>query len=177
MTKLMFTTILAAVLAITGTASGDEAPAHTHMTMEASMTGVHVIGLVPEGLRLDSKTAGVVTDGLFAGSAVEGIDHVLFRHDGVMVMDYRGAILLPNGLAVALTLRGFMHDATLTPAFEAMLDPEFEFADIDMPVHGAAWFQTMAPEYAFLNHTVFSFTGTLNIATGEVRATYISLAE
>ena len=80
---------------------------------------------------------GVVTEGLFAGNHVEGVDRVLFRHDGVMVIDYRGVILFPDGLAVGITLKGFMHDATLTPPFEAMLDAELEFADVDMPVHGA----------------------------------------
>ena len=136
-----------------------------------------MIGVVPEGRRLDSKTSGVVTEGLFAGNHVEGIDRVLFRHDGVMVIDYRGVILLPDGLAVGITLKGFMHDATLTPPFEAMLDAELEFADVDMPIHGAVWFQTMVPEHAFSNDRVFSFAGALDVAEGEVRAIYRSLVE
>ena len=57
-----------------------------------------------------------------------------------------------------------------------MLDPEFEPQDADVPMHGAAWFQTMAPQYAFLNHTVFGCTGTANFATGFVRITCRSLA-
>ena len=177
MTKVLLTTILTATLAITGAAIADEAPLPTYFSTEKSIVEYHVIGVVPEGMRVDSKTSDVVTEGLFAGNQVEGIDYVLFRHDGVMVIDYRGVIQLPNGLAVGITLKGFMHDATLTPPFEAMLGPEFEFADVDMPIHGAVWFQTMVPEYAFLNDRVFSFTGALNVAKGEVRATYRSLVE
>ncbi len=75
----------------------------------------------------------------------------------------------PSGLSVGVTLLGSMHDPTLTPPLEAMLDPEFEFADVDMSLHGAAWCQTMAPQYAFVNHTVYSSTGTRNVARGEVR--------
>jgi hypothetical protein len=46
-----------------------------------------------------------------------------------------------------------------------------------LEVHGAAWLQTMASAYTFVNHTVFGLRGTYNPATGETRITFRSLAD
>ena len=172
-----FCICLVALLVIAGTAIADDVPVTTFYTSEAALVGVDFIGLVPGGLRLNSKFTGTVTDGLFAGSTTEGVDHVLIRPDFVMEMNAREIIAIPDGPPVAVTIMGFWVPTTEMPPLEAMLDPDFAFADVEIPGHGAAWFETMAPQYAFLNHTVFSFTGTINIARGEVRVTYRSLAE
>lgn len=172
-----FSICLCALLAIAGTAIAEDTPATTFYTGEGTVVGYDFVGLVPGGLRLNSKFAGTVTDGLFAGSTSEGIDYVLIRPDFVMEMNAREIITIPDGPPVAVTIKGFWVPTMEMPPLEAMLDPDFEFADVEIPGHGAAWFETMAPQYAFLNHTVFSFTGTINIARGEIRLTYRSLAE
>ena len=177
MKRHSFRVLLVALLTIAGTALAEDPPATTFYTVEATVVGYDFIGLVPGGLRLNSKFAGTVTDGLFAGSAAEGVDYVLIRPDFVMEINIREIITIPDGPPVAVTIKGYWVPTTEMPPLEAMLDPDFAMPDVEIPGHGAAWFETMAPQYAFLNHTVFSFTGTINIARGEVRVTYRSLAE
>ncbi len=168
---------LVALLTLAATAIARDVPVTAFYTAEATLVGYDFVGLVPGGLRLNSKYTGTVTDGLFAGSAVEGVDYVLIRPDFVMEMNIREIITIPDGPPVAVTVRGFWVPTVEMPPLEAMLDPDFAMPDVEIPGHGAAWFETMAPQHAFLNHTVFSFTGTINIARGEVRVTYRSLAQ
>jgi len=164
-----------AVLVVAGTAIADDAIETPYFMTESQLVGNDVIGLVPGGLRFDGHTSGVVIEGLLAGATTTGIDYLLMRHDGVGVIDARWFVVDPDGVTVAITVKGFLGEPS--PGFiEAMLDPEFESPDIDIPLHGAAWLETMAPQYAFLNYTVFGFTGTINMVEGILRMTYRSLA-
>lgn len=175
MKRLLFAALMIAVVAMLGTAIAQDAIETPFFVLEGEAVGQDFVGLVPEGLRIDGHTRGVVTDGLFAGATTSGIDYLLFRHDGVGVIDARWLLVDADGATVAITLKGFIGEPS--PGFlEAFLDPEFEPADVDIPSHGAAWFQTMAPQYAFLNHTVVGFTGMLNIAQGVIRLTGRPLA-
>ena len=177
MKKLSLSVCLAAMIAITGATFADDAPTVPYLTAEIQSTGQNPVGLVPEGLRIDGHATFVITDGLFAGTTGTSIDYSLVRPDGVTILDARGYGVDPDGTPVAMTLKGFYGDPTLMPPLEAWLDPDFEAPDADIPLHGAAWFQTMAPQHAFVNHTVFGFTGTINFATGRLHLTYRSLAE
>jgi len=131
--------------------------------------------LVPEGLRGDGHTLGVITEGMLAGATMTGTDYIVYRHDGVGVIDARYFVSGEDGSTAAITLKGFLGEPS-PGLLEALLDPEFEFPDMDIPLHGAAWLQTMAPQYAFANHTVFGFTGTINLAAGLLRLSFRSLA-
>ena len=175
MNKLLFAAIVAAIVGVAGTAIADDAAATPYMVIEAQMVGQDVIGLVPEGLRLNGHTRGVITEGLLAGATTTGVDSMLVRHDGVSVLDARYFAVHPDGVTVAITLKGFSGEPS-PGLLEAMLDPAFEFPNVDIPAHVAAWFQTMAPQYAFLNHTVFGCTATVNMVEGVIRATCRPLA-
>jgi hypothetical protein len=170
MKKLVLAVIMATLVAAAGTAIAENEPTLPYIVVEAQIVGQDVIGVVPEGLRIDSHTRGVVTEGILAGATTTGIDYMLIRHDGVSVLDARWLAVHADGLTVAITLRGFSGEPT-PGLLEAMLDPEFEFPDVDIPAHVAAWFHTMAPQYAFLNHTVFGCTGTVNMVEGVIRST------
>jgi len=176
MKKLLLNAALAAMVAIAGAVFSSEPIGPMHMTSEAQLTGQNRVGLVPEGLRIDSYSTGVFTDGLLAGATYDGIDYVLIRHDGVAVLYGRYYAVVPDGATVAFTLRGFMGEPT-PGLLEAMLDPAYEPPDVDIPWHGAFWFETMAPQYAFLNHTIFAGTATLNLATGVLLGTLRPIAE
>ena len=175
MKKLLLAAILAAIMGIAGTASADDAAEVPYFEVEAQLVGMDVIGLVPEGLRIDGHTRGVVTDGLFEGFTTTGVDYMVLRHDGVTIIDARWLVVGPDGVTVALVVKGFGGEPS-PGLLEAMLDPEFEFPDVDRPMHGAAWLQTMAPQYAFLNHSVFGFTGSVNMTEEALRMTFRSLA-
>lgn len=175
MKKLLFAAMMAALFAFNGIAMADDAIATPYMVMEVEMVGHDFIGLVPEGIRLHGHSSGVVTDGLLAGATTTGVDYMLYRHDGVGVLDVRGFAVHPDGVTVAMTMKGFMGEP-MPGMLEAMLDPSFEPQDVDIPLHGAAWFETMAEQYAFLNHSVFGCTGTVNYVEGVARMTCRSLA-
>ena len=175
MKKLLFAAILAAIMGIAGTAIADDAAATPYIAWEAQFTGQDAIGLVPEGIRLDVYVSGVVTDGLLVGAVANGVDYLLVRHDGVVVIDARYFVADTDGVTVAITLKGFAGEPS-PGVMQAILDPEFEPPDVDIAIHGAAWLHTMAPRFGFLNHTVFAFTGTVNQAEGVVRVTCRPLA-
>jgi len=175
MGRLLFAAIMTALVAVTGAAIADDAMATPYLVAEFQSVGLNVVGLVPEGLRFDAPARGVITDGLLAGATMTGIDYVLMRHDGVGIIDARWFVEHPNGVTVALTARGYSGEPA-PGVIEAMIDPAFVPPDVDIPIHGAIWMETMAPQYAFLNHTVFGFTGTSNWATGVLRVTARSLA-
>ncbi|GEM_PF-1202680 len=168
---------LAAMLACSSTAFADTHGTATGYTAEATVTAIHPIGLVPGGLRMNGHFVGTITEGLFAGSTFEGIDYNLARPDGVFVADVRMLIAIPDGPPVAVRIMGFWVPTDEMPPLEAFLDPDFEFPDVDIPGHMAVWHETMLPQYAHLNHTVFGLSGTLNLARGELRWTVRSLAE
>ena len=170
MKRLLLAAIMLALVAIGGTAIAEDAATTPSMVVEAQIVNMEVIGLVPEGLRIDSHTRGVVTEGFLAGATTTGVDYLLIRHDGVSVLDARWLVVHADGFSAAITIKGFSGEPT-PGLLEAMLDPEFEFPDVDSPAHAAAWFQTMAPQYAFLNHTVFGCNATINMVQGVIRST------
>jgi len=176
MKRLLLAAIMAALVVITSSVFSSEPLGPRHMTVEGQMTGQKLVGMVPEGLRYDGPSTGVITDGLLAGATFEGVDYALIRHDGVMVIDARYFGVAPDGATLAMTLKGFMGEP-MPGLLEAMLDPEYEQPDVEVPVHGAAWFETMAPQYAFLNHTVYAMTGTVNPAKGTIRSVFRPIAE
>ena len=175
MKKLLLAALMASVLAVSGMAIADDADARPYAVMEIQMVGQDFIGLVPEGIRFDGHSSGVITEGLLAGATTTGIDYLLYRHDGVGVLDIRGFAVHPDGVTSSMTMKGFLGEP-MPGMLEAMLDPDFEPPDVDIPLHGAAWFQTMASQYAFLNHTVFGCTGIANFVEGVARITCRSLA-
>jgi len=180
MRKSLLTVTLVVLVAVAGCATAQDEVGEASMVLEGRMNAHHLVGLVPEGIRLDSYSSGRFTGGVLTGATGDWIDYLLIRPDGVRVIDVRGYAEGPDGTRVAWTMKGFFAEPGPPPLevrLEAMLDPEFEFPDVDFPIHGAAWFQTMESEYDFLNYTVFGFTGTMNPFLGEMRITFRSLAD
>ena len=175
MHTLTLAALMIALVAVPGTTIAQDAPDTPYFVVEVQLVEQNLVGLVPEGLRLDGHTRGAITEGLLAGATTTGIDYLLIRQDGVGVIDVRGFAQHPDGATAAFAMRGYLGEPA-PGVVEAMLDPEYVPPDADIPLHGASWWETMAPQYAFLNHTVFGFTGTINLATGMLRMTFRSLA-
>ena len=178
MKKLLSAICLAATLALTATALADDAPTRPYISIEGSTVDQIVIGLVPTGLRIDEVYSATVTSGLFEGATGRSTNYALLRNDGVFVVDIRGAFFATDGVVVGVRIQGYSQPLPLTP--EAFLDPAFEPPDPDeanIRLHGLMWIETMAPQYAFLNHTVFDMHGTFNMATGEMQITYTAMVD
>jgi hypothetical protein len=130
---------------------------------EAAFTDLVPIGLVPEGLRLDAHFAGSVVDGDFAGAGVRGIDYLLFRSDGVGVLDVYEVLATERG-SVSVRAGGYLvppPEFELPPT-EVLLSPEFQWPDVSLPFHGFALFRTGAVGLEWLNRTVAAFEGEAN---------------
>jgi hypothetical protein len=142
---------------------------------EAEFTRLTPIGLVPTGARIDVGFAGTLNEGPLAGSTVEGIDYLLMRRDGTSVIDVREVVTRSDGATAAIAAGGFVVPPFPMPPLEAMLEPDFVWPDLDLPLHGSARVETMIPELQSANSTVYAFTGTANVGAGRlaIRATSI----
>jgi hypothetical protein len=136
---------------------------------EAQFSDLVPIGPVPEGLRLDAHFQGRVTDGELAGAAVRGVDYLLFRSDGVGVLDVRET-LIGEGVSVEVRAGGYLipPEGFSLPEPQVLLSPEFAWPDIELPFSGFATFRTPAPEWRRLNETVGIFTGAANPGVGSL---------
>ena len=137
---------------------------------EAQFIEVVPIGAVPAGLRIDAHFAGSVIEGPLAGATVRGIDYVLIRADGVSALDVREVITTAAGGRIEVRAQGYGQGraGAALPPLEVLQSPEFRWPDAPVPILGAAYCQTAAPKLAWLNRTVFVYTGTVNLGTGEL---------
>ena len=172
--RLLCAAVLAALVVVGGTVIADDAIETPYLVIEAQIADQDMVGLVPGGWRGDGDARGAITDGMLPSASTIGIDYLVLRPDGVGIIDARWFVADADGLTAAITLKGFIGEPS--EPFGAMLDPAFEVPDVDIPLHGAAWLRTMAPQDAFVNHTVFGFTATINMDTGLLRLTGHSLA-
>lgn len=127
------------------------------------------VGLFADGIRFHNQFEGTVVDGPFAGGRIFGLDKFLLRPDGV------GEIVAPEVIddgetCVALDVRGYLVPPAGTPQLPltAVLQPGFEFPDLDFRVTGAATIATTAPAHLHLNAAVAVIEGTVNMATGHM---------
>ena len=134
---------------------------------EATFTDLVPIGLVPEGLRLDPHFSGSVVDGDFAGASVRGTDYLLFRSDGVGVLDVWEVLATESG-SVSVRAGGYLLPPTgfELPPPEVLLSEEFQWPDIALPIHGFAVYRTGAAGLELLNRTIATFTGEVNPGLG-----------
>jgi hypothetical protein len=135
---------------------------------QAQVNRIAPIGLLPEGLRIDVGFAGTLTEGPLTGAAIEGIDYLLIRHDGVAVIDARELVTGADGTTISLRVDGYIVPPFEMPELSALLDPSFSWPDVDLPLHGAARPQSAAPALQAVNRTVYAFTGTVNMARGSL---------
>ncbi len=143
--------------------------------LEATISGMVPIGVVPEGLRMDVGVEGAIVDGPMAGGRVTGTDYLLVRPDGIGVLDVREVVHLPAGTTVALTVTGYLHPPFPVPPLD-QIGPDTEWPDVDVPIHGAVTMRTADPSLAACNRTVYGMTGTVNMGRGQIRARAESLA-
>jgi hypothetical protein len=132
------------------------------------------VGLVPEGLRITIGFDGEVEGGElarhgFLGARVWGIDHLLLRADGVGVID------APKTVAAG-DRRFYEHvqayclppEGLELPPLPALLEPGFEWPDVDFPIVGFSTFRTGVPGLERLNRAVARIDGWGNFAARRV---------
>lgn len=139
-----------------------------HYSFQAQLTRIAPVGLTPEGLRIDIGFAGTVTAGPWAGCVIEGIDYLHIRPDGIGVIDARELVSGEQGVMAAVHAEGYVVPPFEMPPLPALLDPTFAWPDVELPLHGSARVQTALSENGSANHTVFGFTGSVNMSRGSL---------
>jgi hypothetical protein len=141
---------------------------------EAELTRISPIGLTAQGLRIDAGFTGSLTEGQLTGCTIEGIDYLLIRPDGVDVIYARDLISTPDRAIAAIRAEGYI---VPMPELSILADPNFQWSDVDLPFHGAHFWETSDKDLSPAAATVYSFTGSVNIATRVLKVSACSLAQ
>lgn len=132
-------------------------------SFRGQLTRMSPVGITPDGLRIDIGFAGTISDGPLAGCALDGVDYLLIRPDGVGVVDAREIVSGPGGLATSIHAEGYIVAAFPMPELSVLADPSFSWPDADLQMHGSSRVQTADPALARANSTIYGWTGTVNI--------------
>jgi hypothetical protein len=143
---------------------------------QAEVTHIRPIGLTARGLRIDISLTGRVTEGQLTGRAVEIIDYLLIRPDGVGVIDARDMIFDGDRVIAAIQAEGYIVPPFPLPELPILADPDFQWPDVDLPVHGAHFWETSRDDLSVAAATVYGFTGSANIGAGLLKLSAHSLA-
>ena len=143
---------------------------------QAQVTHIRAIGLTARGLRLDISLTGSVTEGQLTGCTVEIIDYTLIRPDGIAVIDARDMISDGDRVIAALRAEGYIVPPFPMPELSVLADPNFQWPDVNLPLHGAHFWETSEKDLFTTAATVYGFTGSANIATGVLKLSARSLA-
>lgn len=135
---------------------------------EAELT-LNVVGPVAEGLQMSNPFEGRVTEGVFDGARVWGIDPFLLRKDGVGVVDVAKTIS-GDGYHVYEHVRAYSRppEGLEMPPLDVLMDPDFEWPDVAFPIQGSSTFRAGTPEWTWLNRAIARVDGWANLATGDL---------
>ena len=144
---------------------------------EARFTNIVPIGLTPVGLRVDLDYTGTITDGPLTGATISGADFFLLRPDGIGQVNVRERITRGDRVVASLRFVGYVVPPIPMPELPTLLSPDFEWPDIDLPMHGAAFFDATSEELPTATATVYgATTGAVNLAARTLRLAAASLA-
>jgi hypothetical protein len=143
---------------------------------QAEVTRIRPVGLTARGLRIDISLSGSVTEGQLTGGAVEIIDYLLIRPDGVGIIDARDMIFDGDRVVAAIRAEGYIVPPFPMPELSVLADPNFQWPDVDLPMHGAHFWETSREDLSTAAATVYGFTGSANIGAGLLELSAHSLA-
>ncbi|MGH3918622.1 MAG: hypothetical protein ACRDSG_06230 [Pseudonocardiaceae bacterium] len=143
---------------------------------QAELTRITPVGLTALGLRIDFGFTGSLTEGRLAGCALEGIDYLLIRPDGVGLIDVRELISDGDRVIAAVRAQGYIVPPFPMPELSVLADPNFQWPDVDLPLHGAAFWETSDEDLSTAATAVYGFTGSANVVTRVLKVSARSLA-
>lgn len=134
------------------------------------------LGLTALGLRIDFGFAGSLTEGRLTGCTLEGIDYLLVRPDGVGVIDARELVFNGDRVIAAIRVEGYVVPPFPMPELSVLADPNFQWPDVDLPLHGAAFWETSDEDLSTAAAAVYGFTGSASVVTRILKVSARSLA-
>lgn len=143
---------------------------------EGQFTNVVPIGLTPLGLRVDLDFTGTLTDGPLTGATISGTDFLLLRHDGIGQVNVQERITQGDRVVASLRFLGYAVPPIALPELSVLFTPDFAWPDIELPMHGAAFFEAASEEVSAATATVYGISGAVNLGAGTVHIAAKSLA-
>jgi hypothetical protein len=148
----------------------------TDYTIDAKFTNLIMVGVTPTGVRLDAEFVGEVTSGPMVGAKFTGTDFLLLRQDGVGQVDVRARLTKGGSVIASEKYLGYLVPQGPLPDPAAMQSPDFTWPDGRIPVHGAAFWEAAAPEFAEFTRTVYGITGWVDLGARSLHVEGTSLA-
>jgi hypothetical protein len=104
---------------------------------------------------------------------VQGVDYLLFRADGVGVLDVYRTITAGDGRVISARVHGYVLPpaGVEMPPPPVLLAPDFRWPDAEFPIHGFALYRTGAADREELNSTVGTVEGSANSGTDVLSVT------
>jgi hypothetical protein len=144
---------------------------------EGRFTNIVPVGLTPLGLRVDLDFTGTITEGPLTGATLLGTDFFLLRPDGIGQVHTRERITRGDRVAASLQFMGYVVPPIAMPALSVLLSPDFQWPDIDLPMHGATFVEAASEEWSAATATVYgASSGAVNLAARTLRLEAKSLA-
>ena len=122
---------------------------HFGIDMQTALSGGSPIP--PEGLRFDVPFAGEIKGDKLSGK-IEGIDYVLLRGDGIVILHIHAVITTDDGERIA-----FFGEGVATPQQDSPI----------VELRESVCLQTASPTFAWLNKVHIWATGPLDLSTGK----------
>jgi hypothetical protein len=148
-----------------------------------SCTGWHRCTLavicLPWGLprQLTSSRLGRWRRCSLTGAAISGTDYFLLRPDGIGQVNVRQRITQDDRVVASLRFLGYVVPPIPMPELPVLLSPEFVWPDLDLPMHGAAFFEDTSEEMSAATATVYGARdGAVNLGARTLRLEAVSLA-
>ncbi len=82
------------------------------------------------------------------------------------VIDARELISDGDRVIAVARSEGYIVPPFRMPELSVLADPGFRWPDVDLPLHGAAFFETSDESLSTAAATVYAFTGSVNVAAG-----------
>lgn len=134
---------------------------------QAQINRIAPVGLVPSGLRMNLGFAGTLASVALPNMAIEGTCYLVIRHDGIGVINAHELVIDSDGaVAVSINAGGYVVPPMPIPDLAVVADPTFQWPDVDLAMRGWTCPQSGRADLTELNHAVFAFLGTINMATG-----------
>jgi hypothetical protein len=144
---------------------------------EGRFTNIVPVGLTPLGLRVDLDFTGTITAGPLTGATLLGTDFFLLRPDGIGQVHTRERITRGDRVAASLQFLGYVVPPIAMPDLSVLLSPDFQWPDIDLPMHGATFVEAASEEWSAATATVYgASSGAVNLAARTLRLEAKSLA-
>lgn len=138
--------------------------------LEGELRGGAPVDTCPEGIRFVHGLDATVVAGPFAGDRLTGLDQFTIRPDGTVSLAGPQTIE-SGGTPVSVELRAILVQPSEKerPRPEVVLNPGYDFPDLDFRLTGSATIRTSDPRHGRFDGAIAAIEGWVNFESGELQ--------